>query len=74
MGAIRFILAIAVAVVLSGVVTSYAVLAQPGLPAPIANEQPTTRDAPAVSRTSGERAVEKLDSQLAKKLNVCRGC
>ena len=49
-----------------------AVSAQTRPPAPIAAEQPTARDVP--GRTSSEKAVDELDRQLGKKLNICRGC
>jgi gamma-glutamyl:cysteine ligase YbdK (ATP-grasp superfamily) len=73
MRAITFILALAASsAFLSGVVTSYAVSAQTR--PPIAAERPITRDVPAVSRTPSEKAMDSLDTQLSKKLNVCRGC
>jgi hypothetical protein len=73
MRAIPFILVLAASgAFLSGVVTSYALSAQTR--PPIAVEQPIARDVPAVSRTSSEKAMDKLDTQLSKKLNVCRGC
>jgi hypothetical protein len=75
MRSIPFMLATAVSsVFLSGVVAPNAVLAQTHPPAPIVDGQPTARVVPAVSRTSSEKAVDDLDRQLSKKLNICRGC
>jgi hypothetical protein len=70
---IIFTLALAVSGLFISVVAFNAVLAQARPQAPIV-EPPTTKGVPAVSRTPSEKTMDKLDKQLGKKLNICRGC